>query len=211
MPCMFPFKLGRFEFTKCTRYGSADGLPWCSTNVTSTRQHIRTYWGHCNQTKCSQVITKENPLSKIISTAGSPTHLPSVPTECEFGNVRRYRRNALKQFQQEIFPSNYDKRKRPGSGGRRRYHSHTSAVYGGKNASFDGFRFAVLIGFKTNNNGIIYACGGSLINQWYVLSAAHCFAFDKAVEVRVGEYNMNDDPDCLDNICTPKVQTVSKL
>ncbi len=82
----------------------------------------------------------------------------------------------------------------------------------GENAKLYEFPYAVMIGYDTPNK-VTYACGGSLINQWYVLSAAHCFAprFPDAIEVRVGELNVKEDPDCKDNDCAPKVQKVKPM
>ena len=87
----------------------------------------------------------------------------------------------------------------------------TQFVVGGKNASLYEFPYAVMIGYDTPRR-ITYGCGGSLINRWYVLSAAHCFGsrLPDAIEVRVGELNVEEDPDCEDNDCAPRVQKVFK-
>ena len=48
-------------------------------------------------------------------------------------------------------------------------------ITGGEVTKYSEFRWSALLGFDHFSNGeIYYTCGGSLINKWYVLTAAHC-------------------------------------
>jgi hypothetical protein len=93
-------------------------------------------------------------------------------------------------------------------------------IVGGTRAKPGDFPYMALIGYGniTNSKGetiISYNCGGSLINKYYVLTAAHCMfnglGRDDAVlpsEVVLGEYNIRTDPDCNkkgDKCSLPKI------
>ena len=52
-------------------------------------------------------------------------------------------------------------------------------IVGGKTAKFGDFPYMALLGYRsdlpiTGKTDTFYTCGGSLINKWYVLTAAHC-------------------------------------
>ena len=48
-------------------------------------------------------------------------------------------------------------------------------IVGGKRTKRGEFPYMALLSHYSIDDGInIYYCGGSLINKWYVLTAAHC-------------------------------------
>ena len=51
-----------------------------------------------------------------------------------------------------------------------------SNIVGGSLTRRGSFPYMALLGAITDDGQKTYYCGGSLINKWYVLTAAHCIA-----------------------------------
>ena len=101
--------------------------------------------------------------------------------------------------------------------------SGSKSVVKGEDAVLGEFPWAALVGsekvLKSYDNRnkqwvrksyTVYHCGGTLINTWFVLTAAHCQKSNtKIIEVVIGEWNVLTDPDCTqddENCDNPKVQ-----
>ncbi|XP_053687377.1 CLIP domain-containing serine protease B8-like [Sabethes cyaneus] len=77
-------------------------------------------------------------------------------------------------------------------------------ILGGTIADFPEFPWmAMLLYEHKNSQQMKYNCGGSLISSTFVITAAHCVKgpqYDIAGPlklVRLGEYDVNSDPDCM--------------
>ncbi|XP_061721274.1 melanization protease 1-like [Cydia pomonella] len=79
-------------------------------------------------------------------------------------------------------------------------------IGGGRPAKRYEFPWMVLLAYETPL-GPQFKCGGSLINERYVLTAAHCLSDLKLIGVRVGEFDIDATTACaeLDN-CSDEIQ-----
>ena len=50
----------------------------------------------------------------------------------------------------------------------------TENIVGGNTTQPGEFPYMALLGYKSEDNIIKFLCGGTLINKYYVLTAAHC-------------------------------------
>ncbi|KAI4485247.1 hypothetical protein M0804_006752 [Polistes exclamans] len=93
---------------------------------------------------------------------------------------------------------------------------NTDRIIGGKNASMGTYPWIARIGYSISKSNpvnikqLVYKCGGSLINKYHVLTAAHCVAklphWLTIAGIRLGEYNTLTDPDCEEEFCAEPVQ-----
>ncbi|XP_039282575.1 spaetzle-processing enzyme-like isoform X1 [Nilaparvata lugens] len=85
-------------------------------------------------------------------------------------------------------------------------------IFGGQDASLGEFPWmVVVISDKTDlitGQTSPFQCGGSIISEKYILSAAHCFIdliHDTSnIRFRVGDYDLASEPDCdVNGVCAP--------
>lgn len=76
-------------------------------------------------------------------------------------------------------------------------------IYGGENADIDEFPWLAMLQYENFRSERKFSCGGSLINNRYVVTAAHCVVGEvqkkegELVGVRLGEYDTTTDIDCI--------------
>lgn len=76
-------------------------------------------------------------------------------------------------------------------------------IYGGENADIDEFPWLAMLQYENRREERKFSCGGSLINNRYVVTAAHCVVGEvekkegNLVGVRLGEYDTTTDIDCI--------------
>ncbi|KAI8044898.1 serine protease 7 [Drosophila gunungcola] len=84
-------------------------------------------------------------------------------------------------------------------------------IFEGKQTVLTKFSWMALLEYLSPDGEYLEPkCAGSLINNRYVLTAAHCLepVNAKLVSVRLGEHDTRTDHDCQGRICAPGVITV---
>jgi len=72
-------------------------------------------------------------------------------------------------------------------------------VVGGEDTEPGEYPYTALLGKDGEDGKILWECGGTLINHWYVLTAAHCHGngSQRITRVRLGEWSVKDEEDCF--------------
>ncbi|EDW83049.2 uncharacterized protein Dwil_GK22647 [Drosophila willistoni] len=119
-------------------------------------------------------------------------------------------------YPQRVWPDRYSARKRilhnllpfpPNCGA----DSTSDKIYNGNDTAIDEFSWMVILVYVDRKGNRHFDCGGSLINNLYVLTAAHCVIETeerRLVNVRVGEYDMSKPIDCVRGVCNPAIVEV---
>lgn len=80
-------------------------------------------------------------------------------------------------------------------------------IYGGTTTKLNEFPWMALLQYANGTGHKSWACAGTLINNRYILTAAHCVTGDiekkvgLLVNVRLGEYDTAQDVDCDGALC----------
>ncbi|XP_072930061.1 CLIP domain-containing serine protease HP8-like [Epargyreus clarus] len=85
-------------------------------------------------------------------------------------------------------------------------------IVGGKLASLYEFPWMALISHRFDDE-IAFRCAGSVINSRYILTAAHCIADKDIVGIRIGEFDLRYEYDCLPtytggHVCESHIQDI---
>nr|XP_029736110.1 CLIP domain-containing serine protease B15-like [Aedes albopictus] len=82
-------------------------------------------------------------------------------------------------------------------------------ILGGEETEPEEYPWTALLVYKDPRGRKSYGCGGTLINERYVVTAAHCVEkvrFRKLYEVRLGEWDLDETKDCSETRCYVEYQ-----
>lgn len=73
--------------------------------------------------------------------------------------------------------------------------THHDKIIGGNKTIVNEFPWAARLGYRARG-AVVFKCGGALISDRYVLTAAHCTSGQKPALVRLGEHDEDSEIDC---------------
>ncbi|XP_059092135.1 phenoloxidase-activating factor 1-like [Tigriopus californicus] len=183
--CQFPFILidgvRQVRYFRCTTDYDEAKRPWCSTKTHPNRTHIIGNWAYCAKT-CSNNRNSFVPKSLTSSFTTTTTPIPVDPSTLG------------------TWLPNLDNNESCG------VDLNSNQIIGGKTAKVGQFPYLALLGYWRRGM-YFYACGGTLINRRYVITAAHCQGSTPPKRVRqvvLGETTVGKEVDCLG--CSPPLK-----
>uniref|UniRef100_U5ET91 CLIP domain-containing serine protease n=1 Tax=Corethrella appendiculata TaxID=1370023 RepID=U5ET91_9DIPT len=82
-------------------------------------------------------------------------------------------------------------------------------IVGGEITPLGEYPWMARLGYDRGLKGFAYSCGGSIINNKHIITAAHCITDIpntwKLKHIRLGEWFTDTDPDCQDDVCADNV------
>ncbi|XP_068914856.1 trypsin-3-like isoform X1 [Tenebrio molitor] len=113
------------------------------------------------------------------------------PGEISKKKCKEYSRYVFETVRVPVLMVHPPKRKKNECG-----HNVVPLIVGGKVATRKEFPHMAAIGFETDSHEIKWLCGGTILSEQYVLTAAHCFfhsQYNEAKYVRIGVMNIFDN------------------
>ncbi|XP_072930069.1 CLIP domain-containing serine protease HP8-like isoform X3 [Epargyreus clarus] len=148
-----------------------------------------------NYVKCPEAV------SRAVNERNNITLQLFRDTGCGYERGTRMPKVCCSKFQQEAEDIRISNHPNLGLLPKRCGEINDQRIIGGKQA--DPYEFPWMALIARSLQGPQFTCGGSIINERYILTAAHC-VFQRRIEaVRIGEYEINpkNEPDCYMGAC----------
>ncbi|XP_066157138.1 CLIP domain-containing serine protease B4-like isoform X2 [Euwallacea fornicatus] len=85
--------------------------------------------------------------------------------------------------------------------------TYDNRITHGKKTALEEFPWMALVAYNSSDSGIEYRCGGTIIHERFILTAAHCILNTTLLGIRLGEYDLSTTKvDCDDTYCSSPVQ-----